>query len=168
MRPRRSASTCAARVGETWPERLAEGATIGPPNAASSAAPAGCAGTRSATLSRPASASSATGQSGRLGSTSVRGPGQNAAASRSASALKRPSRARRGEVRHMGDQRVEHRPALGGIEPGHRLAVAGVGAEPIDGLGRKGDQPAGGEAGCGGLDGGGIGLQHPGSRLGSH
>ena len=31
MRPRKSASTCAAVVGETCPERLAEGATIGPP-----------------------------------------------------------------------------------------------------------------------------------------
>jgi L-threonylcarbamoyladenylate synthase len=35
MRPRRSASTCTASVGDTWPERLAEGATIGLPNAAS-------------------------------------------------------------------------------------------------------------------------------------
>ena len=28
-------------------------------------------------------------------------------------------------------------PALGGIEPRHRLAIAGVGAEPVDGLGRE-------------------------------
>ena len=35
IRPRRSVSTCAALVGETWPERFAEGATIGPPKAAS-------------------------------------------------------------------------------------------------------------------------------------
>ena len=31
MRPRRSASTCCAVVGETWPERLADGATTGRP-----------------------------------------------------------------------------------------------------------------------------------------
>jgi L-threonylcarbamoyladenylate synthase len=35
MRPRRSDSTCAAVVGETWPERLADGATTGLPNARS-------------------------------------------------------------------------------------------------------------------------------------
>ena len=37
MRPRRSASTCAAVVGETWPERLADGATTGPPSREQSA-----------------------------------------------------------------------------------------------------------------------------------
>ena len=34
MRPLRSASTCAAVVGETWPERLADGATTGLPKPA--------------------------------------------------------------------------------------------------------------------------------------
>ena len=106
-------------------------------------APVGCAGTRTATLSSPASARSATGQSGSFGSTSVSGPGQNAAASFSAAASNAPSRRAAASVRHMGDQRVEGRPPLGGIEPGHRLALARVGAEPIDGLGREGDQPAG-------------------------
>ena len=106
----------------------------------------GCAGTRTATLSRPASARSATVQSGCFGSTSVSGPGQNAAASFSAAALKRADAPRRGDIRDMGDQRIERGPALGGIEPGHGLAVAGIGAEPVDRLGRKGDQPAGGEA----------------------
>src|SRR6202040_3827192 len=32
MRPLKSAWTCSALVGETWPERLAEGATTGPPH----------------------------------------------------------------------------------------------------------------------------------------
>ena len=36
-------------------------------------------------------------------------------------------------------------PALGRVEPRHGLAVGGVGAEPVDGLGRKRDQPAGRE-----------------------
>ena len=35
MLPSRSALTCCAVVGETWPERFADGATIGLPNAAS-------------------------------------------------------------------------------------------------------------------------------------
>ena len=102
MRPRRSASTWAALVGETWPERLAEGATTGPSKAASKARATGCAGTRTATLSSPASARSATPQSGRFGSTSVSGPGQNAAASFSAAASKRASRARGFDVRRHG------------------------------------------------------------------
>ena len=51
-----------------------------------------------------------------------------------------------GEVEHMRDQRIERRPALGGVEPRHRRAVGGVGAEAVDGLGRKRDQAAVGEA----------------------
>ncbi len=152
MRPRRSVSTWAALVGETWPERLAEGATTGPSNALSKACATGCAGTRTAMLSSPASARSATPQSGRFGSTSVSGPGQNAAASRAAAASNWASRLRRLDVRDMGDQRIEGRPALGGVEAGDGLAVARVGAEPIDGLGRKRDQPALAKAGGCGLD----------------
>ena len=37
---------------------------------------------------------------------------------------------------------LKARPAFGGVKPGHGLAIAGIGAEPIDGLGGKGDQPA--------------------------
>ena len=62
------------------------------------------------------------------------------------------ARARGVDVGDMGDQRIEGRPALGRIEPGDGLAVAGVGAEPVDGLGRKRDQPAGGKAARRGLD----------------
>ena len=89
MRPRKSASTWAALVGDTWPERLAEGATTGPLNAVSKACATAWAGTRTATLSRPASARSDTPLPGRFGSTRVSGPGQNAAASASAAASKR-------------------------------------------------------------------------------
>ena len=90
MRPSRSAMTCCAVVGETWPERLADGATIGLPNAASSARATGWSGTRTAIVSRPAVARSATGQPGACGSTSVSGPGHSAA-SRSAAASNRAS-----------------------------------------------------------------------------
>ena len=46
-----AAATCAAVVGLTWPERLAEGAAIGRPAARNSACATGCAGTRSAIVS---------------------------------------------------------------------------------------------------------------------
>ena len=44
------------------------------------------------------------------------------------------------QVRHMGDERVEPRPILGAVDPGHRLGPRGVGAEAVDGLGREGDE----------------------------
>ena len=62
MRPSRSARTCAAVVGETWPDRLAEGATTGSPNASSRSRATGWSGTRTAIESSPAVASSDTGQ----------------------------------------------------------------------------------------------------------
>ncbi len=61
-------------------------------------------------------------------------------------------------VCNMGDQRVEGGPPLGGVKAGHRLAVVGVGAEPVDGFGRKRDQPALAQAARRGLDRGGGGL----------
>ena len=53
----------------------------------------------------------------------------------------------------MRDQRIERRPALGGVEPRDGGAVGGVGAEPVDGLGRERDQAAVGEAARGVGDG---------------
>ena len=110
------------------------------------AAPPRGRGTRTAMLSSPAVASSATGQPAALGSTSVSGPGQNAAASRAASASKRASARAAATIGDVGDQRIEGRPALGRVEPRHGLAVGGVGAEPVDRLGRKRDEAAGREA----------------------
>jgi len=43
----------------------------------------------------------------------------------------------------MDNQRVEMRASLGGKDSGQRLAICGVTAQPIDGLGRKGDKLAG-------------------------
>jgi hypothetical protein len=37
----------------------------------------------------------------------------------------------------MGDERIERRTPLGFIESRHRFAVAGIGAEAVDRLGRK-------------------------------
>ena len=59
----------------------------------------------------------------------------------------------------MGDQRIECGPALGLVKPRDRLAVGGVGAEAVNGLGRKGDQAAGREAAHRLGDRGGVGLE---------
>ena len=45
-----------------------------------------------------------------------------------------------GEVGDMHDERVDGRPPLGGKDPRHRAVAPGVGPQPVDGLGRKGDQ----------------------------
>ena len=70
------ASTCSARVGEIRPEALADGAASGP-TLRTSACINGCAGQRSAIVSRPAVTRLATGAPARNGKTSVSGPGQN-------------------------------------------------------------------------------------------
>jgi hypothetical protein len=61
---------------------------------------------------------------------------------------------RGGNVRNMGDQRIEGRAPLGGIEMGDRGGIGGVRAEPVDRLGRKRDQPAGRQSPGGGPCGG--------------
>ena len=147
IRPARSLCTWAAVVGETWPDRLAEGATTGPPNARrKSPAPPDARepGSRSYRArrwrDRPPS------QSPVFGSTSVSGPGQNASASASAVASKRAIR--RAALRSLtwAISGLKDGPALGLVEPRDGGGIGGVGSEPIDGLGRKRDQPAPGEA----------------------
>ena len=73
MRPSRSSSTCAADVGLGRENRLALGAAIGTPAAASSARATGWTGTLTATVSNPAVTSS--GTTSDFGSTIVSGPG---------------------------------------------------------------------------------------------
>ena len=118
MRPRRSASTCAAVVGETWPERLADGATTGWPNRQDGPGDR-VIGIRSAMVGSPAVASSATPHSGSLGNTRVRGPARGVRQPRRLS-IEAPEPGGRGAVLDMGDQRIERRPALGLVEPRHR------------------------------------------------
>ena len=120
IRPARSLCTWAAVVGETWPERLAEGATTGPPKARRMSRATGCAGIRIATVSRPAVARSATAQCSVFGSTSVSGPGQNASASARRGGVEAGDLPRGGDIADMGDQRVEGGPALGLVEAGDR------------------------------------------------
>ena len=85
----RSAATWAAVVGLTRPEGLALGAARGSSTASSSARATGWAGMRTATLSRPAVATRDKGAPSARGRTRVSGPGQNAAATRSARSSKR-------------------------------------------------------------------------------
>ena len=86
----KSRATCAAVTGLTRPERLADGAASGRPAAAITASATGCAGTRSATLCKPARAAAQTVALGASGTTRVRGPGQKASASRTALLEKTP------------------------------------------------------------------------------
>ena len=74
----RSSTTCSAVVALVRVNRLALGAAIGTPAARISAWATGWLGTRTATVGRPAVATS--GTTGRFGRTSVSGPGQNRSA----------------------------------------------------------------------------------------
>ena len=73
-------TTCAARVGEIRPNRLAEGAATGMPAARIRASATGWSGTRRPTVGSPAV--TIPGMWSRLRRTSVSGPGQKRAASR--------------------------------------------------------------------------------------
>ena len=96
-------------------------------------------------LSRPAVASSATGQSDAFGNTSVSGPGQNAAAELCGVGVKAGEPPRRLPIGDVGNQRIECRPAFGFVEARDGAAVGRIRAEAVDGLGRKGDKSAGGK-----------------------
>ncbi len=50
--------------------------------------------------------------------------------------------ARGSEIADMRDQGIERRPPLGLVQMGDRGRVGGVGAEPVDGLGRERHQAA--------------------------
>ena len=67
-------------------------------------------------------------------------------------------------VRQMGDQGVEARPPLGVVDPCHGLSRVGVGAEPVDRLGREGRQAAGAQHGRRRVDAGRIGGEHEGVK----
>ena len=125
MRPPRPSRTCARVVGLTRPEGLAEGAASGPPKAASRRCASGCAGTRSATVARPAVARSARPESGRRGRTSVSGPGQKRVGERAGLGREHGEALGGGEVGDVHDQRVEGGPALGGEDAGDRRGRCG-------------------------------------------
>ncbi len=121
-------------------------------------------------LSRPAVARSAHRAARQpWAATSVSGPGQNACGQPLAPPRRRPRAVRRcGEIGDMGDQRIERRAALGGIEPRHRRAVGRVRAEPVDRLGGERHEPAGREAARGLRGAVGACGQQAGGWLGVH
>jgi len=82
MRLSRSSSTWRAVVGLVCPKRLAEGAAMGTPLARNSARATACAGTRTATVCKPAV--TLLGMALWLGRTRVSGPGQKVRARASA------------------------------------------------------------------------------------
>ena len=82
MRPSISSTTADQLVGLGRPDRLADGAATGVPQAVRNAAATGCPGQRIPTVSSPAVTSS--GRSRCLGTITVNGPGKNAAISFSA------------------------------------------------------------------------------------
>ena len=168
MRPRKSARTCAAVVGETWPERFADGATTGLPKAARIFCATSWFGTRTAMVSRPAVASSATGQPGAFGQNQRQRPRPKRFGKPRRIGIKARQRPRRRKIDHMGDERIERRPALGLVEARDGLAVGGVGAEAVNRLGRKGDEPAGRKAAHRIPDRGGIGPRHACHQPGCH
>ena len=57
-----------------------------------------------------------------------------------------------GEVGDVHDERVERRPPLGGEDAGHGAVAPRVGAEAVDGLGRKGDELARAQEARGGAE----------------
>ena len=75
----RSARTWAAVVGETCPNRFADGAARPPPNLRKRSSAIGCAGTRKATVSRPPVTAWSTRAA--FGTSTVSGPGQHESAS---------------------------------------------------------------------------------------
>ena len=116
---------------------------------------------RTATVSRPAVARSATAQLSAFGNTSVSGPGQNAAANCSRCRIKARDLSRGSEIADMRDQRVEGRAALGLVEVGDRSRIGGVGPEAIDGFSGERDQLALGQGARGGCRRGRAGRQNP-------
>ena len=70
-------------------------------------------------------------------------------------------RVERGDVR---DQGIEAGPLLGGVDAGDRLAAGRVGAEAVDGFGRKGDESASADEFRGAVQSGLVGRE-PGCHL---
>ncbi len=135
-------ATWLASVGLIAPEGLALGATIGLPLFAMSVCATSCEGTLSAIEARPAEASIDTGQSARRGTTSVKGPGQNASRQTVRIAIEVAERLRLGQISDMGDQRIELRSPLCRIDSGDGRVIRRIGTQSIDRLGWKGHELA--------------------------
>ena len=138
----KSASTCAAVVGLTWPERLALGAATGRPAARSSACATGCAGHAQCDGVEPRGrqlchrTTILLGHHERQRARPERGCQLPAGIGEAAE----PGGGIR--IRHVHDQRIEVRPSLGGKDRRDRPAIGRVRPEPVHGLGRERDEGA--------------------------
>ena len=112
--------TWAAMVGETWPDRLADGATTGPPKALRISRATGWAGIRIATVSSPAVARSATAQPSVWAAPASAVPARTLR--QAASPARRNAQFRRAAARSPTwvISGLNDGPALGLIEPGDR------------------------------------------------
>ncbi len=141
IRPARSLSTWAAVVGDTWPDRLADGATTGPPKARRMA--------RATRVGGQANRHGIEPGGGEIGHRAVSGFGQNQRQRPGPERLGQPHRRRiesrdapgGGEIADMGDQRVEGGAALGLVEPRDRLGI-GRHRRPAHKPSRWGTRPA--------------------------
>ncbi len=137
----RSSATCCAVVGEMRPKRLADGAAIPPPNSARSARATGCEGTRMPTLSCPPVIDVRDVRRARQDQRQRPRPESRGELARPVGNGTRPLRELRCVVQVNDDGMIGGSP-LRGEDLAHRVRASGVGAEPVDGLGRKRDQLA--------------------------
>ena len=140
--PGKSLCTCAAVVGETWPDRLADGATTGPPNARRISPRHRVGGNPDRDGIEARGGEIGHRAAGRLRQHQRQRPRPERLAPAGRLGVETGDPPRGVEVADMGDQRIERRPALGLVEPRNRRRIGGIGAEAVDGLGRERDQPA--------------------------
>ncbi len=141
IRPSRSARTCSARVGDSRFDRLALGAEIGRPKRSIRPRATLPAGTRTATVSLPAVT-----RSGMLAAR-FRTKCQRAGPEPLSQRLRRDGPfgdavPRLCDRRHVDDQWVDGRPALGREDPRDALDIGGNPAQSVHGLGGESHQSA--------------------------
>ena len=128
-------------VGDTCSERLALGAASGTPARSISRRVSGKSGHRRATVGPPAV--TIDGTCGPFGTTTVTGPGQRAAAIRSADSGHEPAKERAiAASATCTISGLAGRPPLGPKDPVDRLLVEGIGRQAVDRFGRDRDQPS--------------------------
>ena len=144
-------------VGLGREKRLALGAATGTPAVSISARATRCAGTRTATLGRPAVTMS--GTAGFFGRISVRGPAQQASASaRAAERHARGHQSQLPDVREVHDEGIGGGPLFRGEDLRHRHRIECVGAQAVHRLGGKRHERTGAQRGSRLLDGGRVGA----------
>ena len=137
-----STRASATIVGLGRPDRFADGATTGRPKRCSTARASGCAGARTATVSRPARARSQMAAGSESGATMVSAPGPERLRELDRARVEAGEAPRGGQVLDMGDQGIEARTPLGLEQARDGDRIGGVGGETIDRLGGQDDELA--------------------------